>query len=111
MKNLIITVACMFMLVFAPIAGAVCECPGYPSPEPTNDVPEVVETVTYEGNAPIPARNCDTDWERATYPECCGLSYELLLQDHPYSYFLNDWFDLDKHAARWVTREFGVPCK
>ena len=24
---------------------------------------------------------CDTDWERATYRECFGLPYDLLLQD------------------------------
>ena len=66
--------------------------PSYDPPD-TPEVPDVIDNgntdldfdsvdaieVDREG-LPIPTY-CDTDWERATLPECCGLEYNLWLQD------------------------------
>jgi hypothetical protein len=52
-----------------------------------NDTPDVPDAPAVSAPAPYDNDNdptvhgCDTSWERATLAECCGLPYELFLQD------------------------------
>jgi hypothetical protein len=56
--------------------------------------------------------NCDTDFERATYEECCGMPYELWLQDHPYSEYINRLNGTPAGSARpGIFRLNGQTCE
>lgn len=81
--------------------------------EPTRDPAPAVRDVTRSDDMGAWVDvNCDTDFERATYEECCGMPYNLWLQDHPYSNALNRYYGLPENAARpGITRLRGLPCE
>lgn len=54
--------------------------PSEPATPNNSDAP-VDTTVAFEARGAVEINGCDTSWERATFPECYGMQYELMLQN------------------------------
>ena len=86
-KLIVLAMAVMFIVSFNT---AWAKCPDVPDPPDIPDVPDAPAADASESDTDANMfwrkntsgwTKCDTSWKAATYPECYGIPYELLLQD------------------------------